>query len=297
MTFNDDADISKGNARSGGGRRRTGLVVGGGGGVLVTIAIIVIANLLGVDLGTDAGSDAGSQPAAGGQDLSQCTTGAQANADVGCRMKGAAASLDVYWAQEAPVLGVDYTSPDFVLFGGSTDTPCGTASGATGPFYCPSDKVIYLDTAFFTDLRDTYGATAGSLSQLYVVAHEWGHGIQDLAGRFANQSGDQEGAGSDSVRTELQADCFAGAWVGAATETTDDNGVPFLEPVTSAQVADALNAAAAIGDDRLQKLGGGAVDPDSWTHGSSAQRQRWFETGYQSGAESCDTFTPRASQL
>ena len=296
MTFNDNADISTGGARSGGSRRRTGLVVGGGGGVLVTIAIIVIANLLGVNVGTDAGTGSG-EPAVGGQDLSQCTTGAQANADVGCRMKGAAASLDVYWATEAPALGVDYSRPDFVLFGGSADTPCGTASSATGPFYCPSDKVIYLDTVFFTDLRDSYGASAGALAQLYVVAHEWGHGIQDLAGRFADRSGDQQGAGSESVRTELQADCFAGAWVGAATETKDENGVPFLEPVTSAQVADALNAAAAIGDDRLQRLGGGSVDPDSWTHGSSAQRQRWFETGYRSGAESCDTFAPNASQL
>jgi predicted metalloprotease len=293
MTFNDNADISSGNARKGGGRGRTGLAIGGGGGIAVAIVVIILSQVFGVDL-----SDSGSSTNDPGTPVTECTTGAQANSDLTCRMQGASAALDAYWTAEAPKLGIQYAAPDFSLFSGSTETGCGTASAATGPFYCPPDGVIYLDTGFFTDLRDNYGATAGPLAQLYVVAHEWGHSVQDDAGLFDQQNDNgATGAGSVSVRTELQADCYAGSWVGAASTTKDENGVTFLEPGTKSQVADALNAAAAIGDDRIQQDSGSAVNADSWTHGSSEQRQRWFENGFSGGPKACDTFSVSTSKL
>jgi predicted metalloprotease len=287
MTFNDNADISTGKVRRGGGRR-TGIAIGGGGGLAVVIIVIVVSQLFGVDL-----SDTGTDSTDPGQAISQCTTGAQANSDLTCRMVGASAALDAYWSGQAPKLGIDYTTPAFDLFTDSTDTGCGTASAATGPFYCPPDAMIYLDTGFFTALRTDYGATAGPLAQLYVVAHEWGHSVQDGAGLFANDdSRAATGPRSVSVRTELQADCYAGAWIGAASTNVDANGVTYLKPATKAQRADALNAAASIGDDRIQQDSGVSVNSDSWTHGSSAQRQRWFENGYSGGPTACDTFSP-----
>jgi predicted metalloprotease len=190
-----------------------------------------------------------------------------------------------------------YASPDFFLFDGSTDTGCGTASAATGPFYCPPDRAIYLDTAFYDDLQSQYGSSGGPLAQMYVVAHEWGHHVQQLEGTFADTDRSGTGAASGSVRVELQADCYAGSWVGAAATTTDADGTTFFEPVTSAQIADALSAASAVGDDSIQRRSSGHVDPDSFTHGTSEQRQRWFEQGYQQGAGSCDTLSVPASTL
>jgi predicted metalloprotease len=296
MTFNPNADISGGAARSGGGAR-TGIALGGGGGLLLTIVIIVVSQVFGINLSDDtSGSSSSSDP---GTPIANCDTGAQANADTVCRMKGASAAIDAYWSVEAPKLGItDYATPGFTLFSGSTSTGCGTADADTGPFYCPPDKTIYLDTGFFDQLRTEFGATAGPLAQLYVVAHEWGHSIQDDAGTFEKHPNNGDtGAGSVSVRTELQADCYAGAWVGAAATTTDENGVTFLEPVTKDQIADALNAAASIGDDRIQKDSGDAVNSETWTHGSSAERERWFTNGYQGGPKACDTFSVAVGSL
>jgi predicted metalloprotease len=289
MTFNDNADISGGKV---GRRGRTGLILGGGGGGLLVVGLIILSQVLGVDLTPLAGDGSGAEPSA---ENIQCDTGAQANADLDCRMKGAAAALDTYWVDEAPSLGVQYTSPQFALFTDQTSTGCGAATSATGPFYCPADQILYVDTGFFDDLRTQYGSSGGPLAEMYVVAHEWGHHIQNLGGVLKNQS-QATGPGSESIRIELQADCFAGAWVGAASTTKDENGVPFLKPVTETQLKDALSAASAVGDDRIQAQSG-VVNPETWTHGSSEQRQRWFLTGYRSGATGCDTFTPSTANL
>jgi predicted metalloprotease len=210
-------------------------------------------------------------------------------------MVGAAAALDAYW--ETQVDG--YTSPsDMIIFDGSVQTGCGGASSAVGPFYCPPDRTIYLDTAFYDDLRTQFGATGGPLAQLYVVAHEWGHHIQNITGRMDGLDLQDQGPTSDGVRLELQADCYAGSWVKAASTVPGDNGVPFLQVPTDAEIADALNAAAAVGDDHIQEtLGGGQVNPETWTHGSSESRQKWFMAGYQGGVGACDTFAVSGSQL
>jgi uncharacterized protein len=295
MTFIPNADISGGKTKRRG--RTAGIAAGGVG--LGAIAILLISQLLGVDVSGLVGGGATSQTQeiGTGDSLENCRTGADANANVECRMKGAAASLETFWATEMPALGGQYTSPQFMLFSGQTNTGCGAASSASGPFYCPPDQTVYVDTTFYDQLRSQFGASGGPLAEMYVVAHEWGHHIQNIGGIMDAHPSRETGAASDSVRTELQADCFAGAWAGAAATTKDENGVAFLQPITQAQIADALNAAAAVGDDHIQEASSGGVQPDTWTHGSSEQRQRWFERGYDDGASACDTFGVSASTL
>jgi predicted metalloprotease len=288
MTFNPNSNIGGGKVSKRG--RNTGIAVGGGLGV---IALFVLSQFLGVDLTGLVGGGAAPETESS---LEQCQTGADANANVECRMVGAAASLEAYWSQEGPELGLDYTGPqDFVLFDKATTTGCGSASSATGPFYCPPDQIIYIDVSFYDELRGRFGSSGGPLAEMYVVAHEWGHHIQNLAGILERSQDGQTGPTSNAVRTELQADCFAGAWAANASEVPDESGVPFLQPITDAQIADALSAASAVGDDRIQEATQGQVTPHSFTHGTSEQRQRWFLVGFKQGAGACDTFS--VSQL
>jgi hypothetical protein len=288
MTFNPNADIGGGKASKRG--RNTGIAVGGGLGV---IALFVIAQFLGVDLTGLVGGGAAPETESS---LEQCQTGADANENIECRMVGASASLEAYWQQAGPEIGLDYVGPqDFVLFSGATTTGCGNASSATGPFYCPPDQTIYIDVTFYDELRSRFGSSGGPLAEMYVVAHEWGHHVQNLAGILERAQDGQTGPTSNAVRVELQADCFAGAWAANASEVPDDSGVPFLQPITEAQYRDALSAASAVGDDRIQEATQGQVTPHSFTHGTSDQRVRWFTTGYEQGAGACDTFS--VSQL
>src|SRR4051794_1635368 len=177
------------------------------------------------------------------------------------------------------------------IFSGGTQTGCGAASTDVGPFYCPVDKHVYLDTTFFKDmLEGQLGAKGGVFSHAYVVAHEYGHHVQDLLGTMGKVRA-QQGQTSDSVRLELQADCYAGIWTKHATTADDAGGQPYILDLTQADVSNALDAAAAVGDDRIQKRSSGRVDPDSWTHGSAQSRMRWFTTGFQKGTlKACDTF-------
>lgn len=299
MTFNDNVriDTSQVEKRSGGGRGRTGMAVGGGSAGLL-ILLFIGSQLLGVDLtglapalssGGGATTSSSEQVVA----VTDCKTGADANKDAECRMTAASDSLNRYWSTQVG----NYRGPQpVVLFSGQTQSQCGTASSATGPFYCPPEERIYVDTAFFDTLRSDYGASGGPLAEMYVLAHEWGHHVSNLIGSL-NQAGRDSGATSGSVRLELQADCFAGAWVGAAQTVTDDSGVPFLKPVTQSDINDALSAAAAVGDDHIMESSGMRVDPERFTHGTSEQRQRWFMTGYENGPTSCGTFDVAASKL
>lgn len=289
MTFNDDARLDTSKVRRAGGGK--GIAVGGGVGV---VAILLIGQLFGVDLSGLLGGGSAPQSTATGEDLSRCATGASANEDVECRVVGAATSLDEFWTDAYPSVGDNrYASTSVTLFSGQVQTACGRASSAVGPFYCPADQLIYLDTDFYDALRGSLGAQGGNLAQMYVIAHEWGHHISNLTGTMS--AIDREGTGptSDGVRLELQADCYAGAWVAGASQTRDDAGTAFLKAPTQAEIADALDTASAIGDDRIQERAG-QVNPETWTHGSSEQRQQWFTTGFERGATACDTFAADA---
>ncbi|WIE57584.1 neutral zinc metallopeptidase [Curtobacterium sp. MCLR17_031] len=297
MTFNDDSQLRGGKVK----RRGRTTAIGGGAVGVGAIVVFLILQFTGVDVSGIVGGGNGlttiQQEGESADAAPECRTGRDANLRVECRMEGAAESLDAYWTSEARSLGISYTSPEFFLFQDSTDTSCGQASAATGPFYCPPDRAVFLDTAFYDDLQSQYGSSGGPLAQMYVVAHEWGHHIQQLQGSFANTDRSGTGASSGSVRVELQADCYAGAWVGDAATTEDANGETFFEPITRSQITDALSAASAVGDDSIQERATGRVDPDSFTHGSSEQRQRWFLRGYQQGATSCDTLSIPGSAL
>ena len=193
-------------------------------------------------------------------------------------------------AQDA---GVAYQLPDFQIFTNSVSTACGNATSAVGPFYCPADSTVYLDLGFFDDMVSKYGTSDSVLAQEYVVAHEWGHHIQNIQGVFrahdTRESGDQ-GAG---VRSELQADCYAGVWMHWASSTPDPStGTPFLKTPTTDQVMGALQTAQAIGDDRLQEKYQGSSNPETWTHGSADQRATWLQRGLDSGdISTCDTWS------
>jgi len=208
-------------------------------------------------------------------------------------MQAAATLLDDYWSEQVQ----GYVQPQVVLFEQSTNTGCGGATTAVGPFYCPPDQTVYLDTTFFTALKDQLGGSNESLAQLYVVGHEWGHHIQNITGGMEGLDLQTTGPDSDGVRLELQADCYAGAWIGAAEDQTDADGNRYLEPITDEQIGQALSAAAAVGDDHIQETTSGQVQPETWTHGASEQRQAWFTTGRTGGPQACDTFAVPAGQL
>ena len=286
MAFDPNARLDPGQVTDVRGSRigGRGLAIGGGG--IGTVVLVVIYLLLGgnpSDLGSTAGPGAGSQT--GGATLQQqCNTGADANKREDCRIVGYVNSVQKFWTDEFASSGQKYQPAKTVIFTDQVSTACGVASTAVGPFYCPEDKQVYLDLGFFLELQTKFGARGGSLAEGYVVAHEYGHHIQDLTGQLSTGPG-QQGAGGQSVRTELQADCYAGVWANHAAATG------FLEPLTPDQIAQALDAASAVGDDRIQQEFQGRVNPEAWTHGSSAQRQQWFTVGYQKGNPGeCDTF-------
>jgi predicted metalloprotease len=286
MTFNDDADIRGGRVS----KRGRNAAIGAGGGGLVVIALLVISQLTGVNL-TGLAPLLGGEGGTGGEEtpLTECLTGEDANENIDCRMQGAATSLDIYW--ETQVEG--YVAPQLILFSGAVSTGCGNATSAVGPFYCPPDQTVYIDTAFFQQLQTQFGATGESLAQMYIVAHEWGHHIQNIVGTMNGLDLQDAGPTSDGVRLELQADCYAGSWVAAASDTEDSSGIALHKEPTDAEIADALNAAEVVGDDYIQEnLGSGQVNPETWTHGSSEQRQAWFRTGFTQGVGACDTFAP-----
>lgn len=255
-----------------------GLVGGGLGGLVLTL----IAVLLGVDpaiidqvIPRDNGYSTPTQTTSQPQD------------DMGKFVSVVLADTEDTWNPLFRQMGANYQEPKLVLFSDAVQSACGYTSAAVGPFYCPPDQKVYLDTSFFRDLKNKLGAP-GDFAQAYVIAHEVGHHVQNLMGisdkvrSVQNRVGKVE-ANQLSVRLELQADCFAGIWANKAQKARQ-----ILEP---GDIEEALNAAASIGDDRLQKQAKGYVVPESFTHGSSAQRVKWFKTGFQSGSvDACNTF-------
>ncbi|MFN0142448.1 MAG: neutral zinc metallopeptidase [Mycobacterium sp.] len=291
MTFNEGMRIDTSNTTStgggGGGGGGRGIAIGGGVGGLV---VMLLALFLGVDPGPllnqqPMGPATQSQP---GFDLAKCRTGADANNFVECRVVATGNSVDGVWQQ----LLRGYTPPKLRLFKDQVQTGCGPASSDVGPFYCPPDKTAYFDTDFFTVLQTQFGSSGGPLAQEYVVAHEYGHHVQNLLGDLGRAQQGAQGATGGGVRSELQADCYAGVWAHYAAITKQQGtDVTFLEPLSDKDIADALSAASSVGDDRIQKESTGRINPEKWTHGSSEQRQKWFTVGYQTGdAGKCDTF-------
>jgi uncharacterized protein len=287
MTFNEGMQIDTSTASSSGGGGGGLIALGGGIGGLV---ILLVAMFLGVDPGPVVNQQQMNTRdySAPGFDLSQCKTGADANKYVQCRVVATSNSVDAVWKQ----LMRGYTRPHIRLFSGQVDTGCGPATSAVGPFYCPLDQTAYFDTDFFQVLVDQFGSSGGPLAQEYVVAHEYGHHVQNLQGILGRAQQGAQGAGGNGVRTELQADCYAGIWAHyASTVKQESTGVPYLQPLSDNDIRDALSAAASVGDDRIQKASTGHINPESWSHGSSAERQKWFTVGYQTGdPKQCDTF-------
>ncbi len=290
MTFSEGMQIDTSTTTTSGGGRGPGrgLAIGGGiGGIIV----LLIALFLGIDPGTalQTQQQINTQDVeAPGFDLSQCKTGEDANRIPECRVVATGNSVDAVWSQ----LLQGYQRPEVRLFTGSVDTGCGPATSDVGPFYCPVDQTAYFDVEFFQVLVDQFGSSGGPLAQEYVVAHEYGHHVQNLLGVLGRAQQGAQGPLGAGVRTELQADCYAGVWAHYAAITRQEStGVPYLEPLSDKDIADALSAASAVGDDRIQAAATGRVSPESWTHGSSEQRQKWFTIGYQTGdPNKCDTF-------
>ena len=310
MRFNENANLDTSSiddlrGGGGGGGGVGGRVALGGGGLgVVGIIIYLLLAFLGDGTGGAGGGGGIPIPSGGlgglpqgesadnGQLAQACQTGASANRQLDCEVVAVDNSLNGYWSDAYARSGQTFSRPRVNFFNGGVNTACGNATSDVGPFYCPADSEIYIDLSFFQELQTRFGAQGGSFSRAYVIAHEYGHHIQNLLGTNRRvQSGDT-GPTSGSVRLELQADCYAGVWANHATSTPTSDGQPLITAVDQQDVTAALDTASRIGDDFIQSnLGGGRVDQSQFTHGTSAQREKWWTTGYQGGDPArCDTF-------
>ncbi|WNV91603.1 neutral zinc metallopeptidase [Umezawaea sp. Da 62-37] len=301
MQFNEDAELDTSqidDQRGGGGGGGIGGRVAAGGGGLGVVGLIIYFLLSqftggggGVQIPSGFGDVGQNQQVDSSALRDKCKTGADANREDDCRAVAFINSIQAYWSDQFARSGKTYQPVKTNFFQGGVSTGCGSASSDAGPFYCPADAEVYIDLAFFQELKTTFGATGGPFVEAYVLAHEYGHHVQDLNGT-SDRVKEGTGPTSDSVRLELQADCYAGAWANHATNTPTASGKPLITGVTDDDVNAALDAASRIGDDFIQKnLGGGNVDSSQFSHGSSAQRQKWYRTGYESGDPTrCGTF-------
>jgi uncharacterized protein len=294
MRFDEDSQLDTSQVQDTRGSRIPGgrVAIGGGAGVL-GIVIYLLVNLLGGSTGALPGIDQVQVEGDNSQLEQECKTGQDANTKQDCRVVAVVNSVQTFWTQEFERRGGSYQTAPTQLFSGATQSGCGAASSETGPFYCPADGSVYIDLSFYGELQSRFGARGGPFAQAYVLAHEYGHHVQNLLGTTERVARDRRtGPQSASVRLELQADCYAGLWANHATTTPGPSGDPLVQRLTEADIAEGLDAAAAIGDDRIQSRFQGRVDREAWTHGSAEQRQRWFTAGYRSGdLAACDTFS------
>jgi predicted metalloprotease len=296
---NESVDVSGVQDRRGGGfPGGQKMAIGGGGGLIALIVALLFGS--GV-VGGDGGGgglgaidvstvDIGAQGGESAEELSQrCNQDGALDQYTDCRLIKTYQVINDTWTEELSARGREYRRPPLVFFSGAVDTACGSASSQVGPLYCPGDEGIFMDLDFLDQLQQQFGAT-GEFAQAYILAHEAGHHLQTVLGiepqvRQAQQR-DPSRRNELSVLLELQADCLAGVW-SARADANEGEGLV----LTEADVAEAMNAAAAVGDDRIQAAAGAQVNPEAFTHGSAEQRQLWFTTGLRSGdIASCDTF-------
>jgi predicted metalloprotease len=302
MELNENAQIDTSQIDdergSGGGGGFGGLPIGGGGltGIIVTVLIALVGGYLGIN---QLGGSGSSSQTGDNTSLSQKCSQSDKLKQLDCRNALYVNSIQAFWRDELPQsFGEQYKPAKTVFFANAVRTGCGNADSGTGPFYCPADDKVYIDLTFYKLLADQLGAP-GEFAQPYVLAHEYGHHVQDLVGIEAQMRRDQQRNPSQanklSVRLELQADCFAGVWAKGATGTTDSSGQKIFKSITAQDIQEGLDTAAKIGDDTLQQRSGGTINPAEFTHGTSAQRQEWFANGYKSGdPKACDTFAAGA---
>jgi predicted metalloprotease len=292
MRFRRRARLDPGQVTDVRGRRMGGggLALGGGGLGVGVLVVYLLISLLGGGGGLGQLQPLDDQQVGQGDAASEvsqeCRTGADANERQDCRIVGVVNSVQEFWDGVFERSGEEYPYTDTVFFTGQVQTQCGSATSQVGPFYCPADQRVYIDLDFFDELQSRFGAGGAPFAQAYVIAHEYGHHVQNQLGVLESVRGDQQGPESRAVRSELQADCYAGVWAANAVETG------LIAELTQADINDGLDAATAIGDDRIQEQTQGQVNPETWTHGSSEQRRRWFSRGYEEGRPAaCDTFS------
>lgn len=289
MRFDDNFDLDTSQITDSRGIGVAGPLLGGGG--IIGLVIYLVATFTGVDTSSlsnvqeqlQSQIQTQQQSAGNGTNLAvECRTGADANTKKDCQVVAVVNSVQSYWRKALP----GYSDAQTTFFSNAVNTACGSATSAVGPFYCPGDQTIYIDLGFYDDLRSRFGAQGGPFAESYVIAHEYGHHVENITGVLRRTANSRDtGPTSPAVRVELQADCLAGVWAKHATST----GV--VKEITDADIRDGLNAASVIGDDRIQEKMQGRVNKESWTHGSSEQRQRWFTVGFQNGdRKACDTF-------
>jgi predicted metalloprotease len=284
----DNIEDRRGGGFGGGGFGGGGMRMGGGIGGVGLLIVIVVGLFLGVDPATLLSQIEGGSPDVGYQQDQQSASVGGGNDEEKDFVSAVLADTEDTWTGLFHDMGRTYVDPHLVLFSGEVQSACGFAETAMGPFYCPGESKVYIDLAFYDELKSRFEAP-GDFAQAYVIAHEVGHHVQHLLGitdQVDRMTGGQSGANGISVRVELQADCFAGVWAYHANQERQ-----VIEP---GDIDEALNAAAAVGDDRLQEQGQGRIVPDSFTHGTSAQRVRWFKAGFSRGElGDCDTFSAK----
>jgi predicted metalloprotease len=302
MELNENADIDtsqvedqRGSGGGGGGFGGLPIPIGGGGivGLIITVVLLVAGGYFGVNQLGGGNSNSGNNTNIN----KECADKNTRRDSLDCRNVLYINSIQAFWKDAEPkYFGRQYQPAKTVLFSNRVNTGCGAADSGTGPFYCPADDRVYIDLTFYQLLAQQLGAP-GEFAQPYVLAHEYGHHIQDLVGTEAKMRAAQNGASSSeqnllSVKLELQADCYAGVWANHATETKSSNGQPIFKSLTDEDIQQGIQTAGQIGDDTLQKQAGQQINPAEFTHGTSADRQKWFKAGFDSGdpVKSCDTF-------